>query len=220
MSPIFEIAKRIIGGTCIGLLTLPLLSTSCSQKNVSIQEEIPDFIISCVAVSPAVRAFAPDSELSSAIEKKELEDGIYFLNKALKNYFISSSDVRLASDSQLSGTKDDAKTPSLVRAKEIAERLSCNAVLETTLHRYRERVGGTLTAKKPASVAFSYRLLAMPDGKVLCQDKFDAEQQSIISNLLSLSSGTGGSFTWLTAKDFLTQGLENRLNACSYLIDI
>jgi hypothetical protein len=201
-----------------GLLVLPLLNSGCGKKSISTGSEAPNFAISCIAVSSAVSAVDLDGELVSAIEKKELEAGLYFLNKSLKKHFIRRNDVRQVSDGLFSDMKKYSDMRPLERAKAVADRLSCNAVLETTIHRYRERVGGGLTAKEPASVAFDYRLLAMPDGKVLCRDSFDAEQQSLMANLWSLSSGTGGTFTWLSAEQFLMQGLRNRLNNCSYLV--
>ena len=205
-----------IGITLTGMLALSLLSSGCSKKHLKSSEQSPDFAVSCVAVAPATSGVPLDSELLSQIEKKELEDGLYYFNNFLKKHFLSRNDVRLFSDGQFESTEDSA-APSLERAKKFAGKLSCNAMLETTLHRYKERVGGSMTAKEPASVAFEYRLLAMPDGQVLCLDSFDAEQQSLMGNLLSFREGTGGSLTWLTAKDFMTKGLRNRLGKCSYL---
>lgn len=203
----------------LGILFLSLLSSGCSNKNLESTEEPPDFAVSCVAVAPATSDVPLDSELLSQIEKKELDDGLYYLNNFLKKHFLSRHDVRLFSDGQLSDGEDSSAQPSLERAKKFANKLSCNAVLETTLHRYKERVGGNMTAKEPASVAFEYRLLAMPDGQVLCLDSFDAAQQSLMGNLLSFREGTGGSLIWLTAKEFMTKGLRNRLGKCSYLTE-
>ena len=208
-----------IGVTLAGMLALSLLSNGCSQKTAQNAEQPPDFAVTCVAVAPATSGTPLDSELLSKIEKKELDDGLYYLNKFLKKHFLSRQNVRLFSDGQFGETEDAAERPSLERAKKYAEKLSCNAVLETTLHRYKERVGGELTAKDPASVAFEYRLLAMPDGQVLCQDHFDAEQHSLTENLFSFREGTGGSLTWLTAKEFMYKGLLNRLEKCPYLAE-
>jgi hypothetical protein len=207
-----------IGITLTGILALSIVSSGCSKKNLKSSEQPPDFAVSCVAVAPATSGVPLDSELLSKIEKKELEDGLYFFNNFLKKHFLSRHDVRLFSDGQLEDA-EDSTAPTLERAKKFASKLSCNAVLETTLHHYKERVGGNMTAKNPASVAFEYRLLAMPDGKVLCLDSFDAEQQSLMGNLLSFREGTGGSLTWLTAKEFMTKGLRNRLEKCSYLVE-
>ncbi|MCI5114160.1 MAG: hypothetical protein D3912_04890 [Candidatus Electrothrix sp. AX1] len=200
-----------------GILAVTILSTGCSQKKEKNSEQPPDFAVSCVAVAPAVSVPSLDSELLSQIERKELEDGLYSTNKLLKKHFLSRKDVRLFSDGNSGADEDAAAAPSLQRAKKYADKFSCNAVLETTLHRYKERVGGEMTAKEPASVAFKYRLLAMPDGQVLCQDSFDAKQQSLLENILSFRDGTGGTLKWLTAKEFMAKGLRNRLEKCSYL---
>jgi hypothetical protein len=218
-SPVFRCLPAAVRTYFYSGLLVLALTAGCSSKGTSDKAEQPDFTVSCIAVLPAVSKPELDSELLSAIEKKELEDGIYFFNKSLKQYFISRKDVRLFSDGQLADTEKDADAPPLERARELAERLSCNAVLETTIRRYKERVGGRMTAKEPASVAFDYRLLAMPDGTVLCRDTFDAEQQSIMENLLGFRDGTGGSMSWLTAEEFLVQGLQNRLKKCSYLAE-
>lgn len=211
--------KCSIGIALAGILAVTILSAGCSQKEVTDSEQLPDFAISCVAVAPAVSAEPLDSELLSQIETKELEDGLYFMNKFLKKYFLSRNDVRLFSDGSFADEEDESAQPSLERAKGFADKLSCNAALETTLHRYKERVGGNMAAKEPASVAFEYRLLAMPDGQVLCQDSFDAEQQSLLGNLLGFREGTGGALTWLTAEEFMKKGLQNRLEKCSYLAE-
>lgn len=212
----YSIRGRALAGI-LGMLSLSLVISGCGQKKAKNEEQPPDFAVSCIAVAPAVSGTPLDSELLSKIEKKELDDGLYFFNKFLKKHFLSRQDVRLFSDGQFGDMEGSSETPSLERARKFAGKFSCNAVLETTLHRYKERVGGEMTAKEPASVAFDYRLLAMPDGKVLCQDRFDAEQQSLMENLLSFREGTGGALTWLTAKEFMTKGLRNRLEKCSYL---
>ena len=212
--------KGIALAGILGILGLSILSSGCSKKKLKSTAQPLDFAVTCVAVAPATSGTPLDSELLSQIEKKELEDGLYYLNNFLKKHFLSRQDVRLFSDGQLSDGEDSSAPPSLERAKKYADKLSCNAVLETTLHRYKERVGGNMTAKEPASVAFDYRLLAMPDGKVLCLESFDAEQKSLMENLLGFREGTGGALTWLTAKDFMVKGLRNRLDKCSYLSEV
>ncbi|XCN74245.1 MAG: hypothetical protein Q3M24_05710 [Candidatus Electrothrix aestuarii] len=214
------IMKRCcIGITLIGMLAVSLLNSGCSKKKARSAAQVPDFAITCIAVAPATSATPLDSELLSEIERKELDDGLYYMNKLLKKHFLSRKDVRLFSDGQFGDIESSSERQSLERAKAYADKLSCNAVLETTLHRYKERVGGEMTAKDPASVAFEYRLLGMPDGQMLCQDSFDAEQQSLMENLLSFREGTGGSLTWLSAKDFMNKGLLKRLEKCPFLVE-
>ena len=99
----------------------------------------------------------------------------------------------------------------------MAAESGCNAVLETFAHRYKERIGGEYTAKEPAAAAFSWRLLAMPEGKVLCHGRFDEEQQPLFANLLNFRRSAENSFTWVTAERLLSQNLHEQLAQCSYL---
>ena len=124
-------------------------------------------------------------EVVPAAEKKQLQNGVHVLDELLKQQFISRPDVRLVSDGQISGMDENLPAQPLARARVIADRLSCNAVLETTLRRYRDRVGGKYSAKDPASVAFDFRLLAIPKGTVLCSGTFDEVQQSVMENLFN-----------------------------------
>lgn len=197
----------------IGLLALSLPTGGCSNKISQAEKKLPDFALSCVAVLPVVNAAA--SQQVTEKERKAQEQGRHLFNKSLKEYFGARSDIRLLSDGQDSGQRERP----LDRAKAAAERLSCNAVLETTLHGYRERVGGEYTAKEPAAASFDYRLLAMPDGTVLCKGNFDEEQKSLMENLFNFNSGAENSFTWVTADRLMFQGLRDRLDACPYLAD-
>ncbi|MCI5208636.1 MAG: hypothetical protein D3910_07545 [Candidatus Electrothrix sp. ATG2] len=85
--------SRIRGIALAGFLTLSVLSNGCTKKNVKSTELLPDFAVSCIAVAPAASNEPLDSELLSKIERKELEDGLYFLNKFLKKHFLSRRDL-------------------------------------------------------------------------------------------------------------------------------
>ena len=95
-----------VGIALAGMLSLSLLSSGCSKKNLNSTEQPPDFAVTCVAVAPATSAAPLDSELLSQIEKKELDDGLYYLNKFLKKHFLSRQDVRLFSDGQFEDTEE------------------------------------------------------------------------------------------------------------------
>jgi hypothetical protein len=151
-----------------------------------------------------------------AAEAEKLQDGIRVLDRLLKQHFISRSDVRLVSDSQISGMDKNLPAQPLARARVIADRLSCNAVLETTLRRYRDRIGGEYTAREPASVAFDYRLIAIPEGTILCSGTFDEVQKSIMENLYNLKSASERGFTWVTAEQLMKEGLRVRFAECPY----
>jgi hypothetical protein len=199
-----------------GLLCLSLLSVGCSKKTTSQSvPEVADYAVTCIGVLPAVTPYDFEDNVPAA-EAEQLQNGIHILDQLLRQQFISRTDVRLVSDSQISGMDKNLPAQPLARARVIADRLSCNTVLETTLRRYRDRVGGELTAQEPASVAFAYRLIAIPDGTVLCSGAFDEVQKSIMENLYNFKSATERGFSWVTAEQLLKEGLQERFAECSY----
>ena len=200
------------------LLSLSLLSVGCSKKTVtSPASHVPDYAVTCIGVLPVATADNFD-EIVPAAEKKQLQNGVNVLNELLKQQFISRPDVRLVSDGQISGMENLPAQP-LARARVVADRLSCNTVLETTLRRYKDRVGGKYSAKDPASVAFDFRLIAIPEGTVLCSGTFDEVQQSVMENLYNFKTATERGFTWVTAEQLMREGLRTRFSECPYLTD-
>ena len=201
------------------LLSLLLLSVGCSKKtDTSPASQVPDYAVTCVGVLPVAIADNFD-EIVPAAEKKQLQNGVQVLNELLKQQFISRPDVRLVSDGQISGMDDNLPAQPLARARVVADRLSCNTVLETTLRRYKDRVGGQYTAKDPASVAFDFRLIAIPEGTVLCSGTFDEVQQSVMENLFNFKTATERGFTWVTAEQLMREGLRARFSECPYLTE-
>jgi uncharacterized protein (DUF2237 family) len=106
---------------------------------------------------------------------------------------------------------------SLDAARRIAAQQGCNAVLETTLSRYSERVGGDYGVKQPAAVTFAYKLYETGEGRVLCHGRFDEQQQSLMENLLALPKTKSRGLVWLTAEELARDGLKEKLGQCSYL---
>jgi len=201
------------------LLSLLLLSVGCSKKtDTSPASQVPDYAVTCIGVLPVAIADNFD-EIVPAAEKKQLQNGVQVLNELLKQQFISRPDVRLVSDGQISGMDENLPAKPLARAKVVADRLSCNTVLETTLRRYKDRVGGQYTAKDPASVAFDFRLIAIPEGTVLCSGTFDEVQQSVMENLFNFKTATERGFTWVTAEQLMREGLRARFSECPYLTE-
>ena len=105
----------------------------------------------------------------------------------------------------------------LEAARRIAAQQGCNTILETTLSRYNERVGGDYGVKQPAAVTFAYKLYEVGEGRVLCHGRFDEQQQSVMENLLALPKAQSRGLTWLTAEELARDGLQERLGQCSYL---
>lgn len=200
------------------LLSMLFLSAGCSNKAATPKPEVPAYAVTCIGVLPVAIAGNYD-EIYSAAEKEQLQNGVQVMNELLKQYFISRTDVRLVSDGQISGMDKNLPAQPLARAKVIADRLSCNTVLETTLRRYKDRVGGKYSAQDPASVAFDFRLIAIPEGTVLCSGTFDEVQKSVMENLYNFRLATERGFTWVTAEQLMREGLRTRFSECPYLTD-
>lgn len=205
--------KTILRVAAAGLLVL--VAGGCVRKNDGPdKEKLPDFRLSCAAVLPAVPAVERDQQPRAA-KAQALTEGTAVLNQQLRDYFGKRTDIRLISAAE-AGDAGGPRT-SLAAVKAAAEKVGCNALLETTLQRYKERLGGEYTAKEPAAVGFSYRLLALPDGTVLCRGSFDEEQEPLMNNLLKFRQSAENGFTWVTAERLLEQGLHERLDSCVFL---
>lgn len=121
-----------------------------------------------------------------------------------KVHFVDEQDVNMGS-------------PSLEKSRRIAEKYQCNVVLDLTLSRYEERVGGEYGVKQPAAVTFAYRLYETGDGTMLCHGRFDERQQALMENLLSLPKAKNRGLTWLTAEQLARDGLREQFDACPAL---
>jgi hypothetical protein len=198
---------------CItGLLGLAVVTGGCGRMK---QNELrPDFKLHCAAVLPAQAAADADQPLTAA-EERLLRQEAEVLDKVLGEHFAGRNDIKMISHEQAGEAA--GLRQALERAKTVAAQSGCNAVLETSAHRYKERVGGEYAAEEPASAAFSWRLLAMPEGAVLCHGRFDEEQQPLFANLLNFGRSAENSFTWVTAERLLSQNLREQLADCPYL---
>ena len=199
----------------LALVVTAFALAGCSGGTTSAPaSQQPDYAVTCVGVLPAAKAASYDETVSPA-RQKQLENGLITLDALLVEHFSGRPDIRFVNRVQLSGL--DSGNDALTRARVVADKVSCNAVLETTLKRFKERVGGEYTAKEPASVAFDFRLIAMPDGAVLCSGSYDEVQKSVMENLYNFKSATKRGFTWVTAEELMREGLDDRLNSCPYL---
>lgn len=203
--------KRMLRTAAAGLLVVAAGGCAGTDSGLD-KEKLPDFTLTCAAVLPTAQASA--DQKPTAEEEKLLAEGIAVINQQLRDQFSGRTDIRLISAEEM-GDAGGPRT-SLAAAKAAAEKVGCNAILETTLHQYKERLGGEYTAKEPAAVGFSYRLLGLPDGTVLCRGSFDEAQEPLLNNLLKFRQSAENGFKWVTAEQLLQQGMRERLDDCRY----
>lgn len=173
------------------------------------------FAVSGIAVLP-VRAAVEFDENQTIAEDKLLQDGSQVMNGLVKEALADKPGVRFVAASAKTGKKE-AAVNSLEAARRVASQQGCNAVLETTLSRYHERVGGDYGVKQPAAVTFAYKLYEVGEGRVLCHGRFDEQQQSVMENLLTLPKAQSRGLIWLTAEELARDGIKEKFGQCPYL---
>lgn len=192
-----------------------VVAAGCAQKNdlkPAVNESA--VAVSGVAVLPVQSAVTTENGLSLA-EEKMVREGVQVMNGLMKEVLAGKSGIRFVSVAQTGGK--EGVVSNLDAARRIAAQQGCNAVLETTLSRYVERVGGDYGVKQPAAVTFTYKLYEVGEGRVLCHGGFDEKQQSVMENLLTLPKAQTRGLVWLTAEELARDGLREKLGQCSYL---
>jgi len=189
-----------------------MLFAGCSGKQQTTESQpVAPFAVSCIAVMPVETADEYDDTTVQQESADSLLKGSQVLNVLLKEelagkkvQFVGENDVEMGS-------------PSLEKARAVADQYQCNTVLDVTLSRYEERIGGDYGVKQPAAVTFAYRLIETGEGRVLCHGRFDERQQSVMENLFTLSKAKSRGMTWLSAKDLARDGLREKFGECPYL---
>ncbi len=210
--------NMMLVGVGVFLMVFLMIGGCSSKKKQAVIMKNPDITLSCIGVLP-VSIQVDEAGTDQQVNGKELQDGALVMDNLLQKEFMARDDVRFISPAQMNGLpKDDTENP-LSTARKAADFLSCNGILQVTLHRYRQRVGGKYTASVPASVAFSYRLIDVNSKTVLCSGRFDETQQSVMANLYTFNSARKRGFTWITAEELAREGLEEKFHQCPYLYE-
>jgi hypothetical protein len=193
-----------------------IVAAGCAQKDESIPVSKDTVVaVSCIAVMP-VRSAVDFADAASPADETSLRDGSLVMNGLLKQVLAGKPGVRFVVEP--SGVEGkEQMVGNLEEARRIAAQQGCNVVLETTLSRYIERVGGDYGVKQPAAVTFAYKLYEVGEGRVLCHGRFDEQQQSLMENLLKLPKAQSRGFTFLTAEELALDGLQEKFGQCSYL---
>lgn len=201
------------------VITLVLLLSSCSSKQplpTTGERQEARTKVPCIIVLPVQTKVNSDAAMTynSAVI---LEEGAQFMDSVLADELIGKNNVRLLSNRQLTSltSSDSISQKTLIRT--IGSELKCSAVLTTTLIDYRQRVGGSYGADRPAATAFSMKLINTRDGRVIWHTMFKETQQSLMSNLMSFSKAESRGFKWITVEELVRQGTHEKIEECPYL---
>ncbi len=202
----------------LAVVIIFLMIGGCGKKEKqAVIVKNPNISLSCIGVLPVTVKVDNAQTNQPAGNGKALQDGVLEMDKLLQKQFMAGKDIRFISSAQVNGLEGSDSEDTLSTAQKAADFLSCNGILQVTLHRYRQRVGGAYTASVPASVAFSYRLIDVNSKTVLCSGRFDETQQSVMANLYTFNSARKRGFTWITAEELLREGMQEKFQECPYL---
>ena len=201
----------------LALSILLFLLAGCfgkTQTTPAITEQYPE--VRSIIVLP-VETLVSSDEQTSLAKAQQLSRGAETMNRLLADYFTEMDSVKVISTEQQQVLTGDYKANRNAQAREIAQQLSCDAVLLTTINRYTERQGNDYSASKPASVAFDFKLMAAKSGRTICSGYFNESQKSLFENLFSFSGAAQRKFKWITASDLAAEGIRKRFDACPQL---
>ena len=119
---------------------------------------------------------------------------------------ISQSTVMQAVQQVPSGTSLDDT------ALKVGQATGTDGVLYGSVERYVERVGMGYAADKPASVAFSLKLLDMKSGQVVWSARFSKTQQPLANNIFNLPTFLQNKGQWVRASDLANDGVTQAIN--------
>jgi hypothetical protein len=107
--------------------------------------------------------------------------------------------------------KEQFEKRPLPSAIQIGKGLNVDFILVGYLFRFEERIGSSVGAEKPASVAFDLHLYRLKDEKMVWIAKFDETQRPLSENLFKIGSFFRRKARWLTAEELASVGLDEIL---------
>jgi Peptidoglycan-synthase activator LpoB len=96
-------------------------------------------------------------------------------------------------------------------AIQVGQATGADAVLYGTVERYVERVGAEYAADKPASVAFSLKLVDMKSKQVVWTAKFSKTQQPLGTNFFNLPTFLENKGQWVLASELASAGVKQAI---------
>jgi hypothetical protein len=107
--------------------------------------------------------------------------------------------------------REDLGKPLRDLIMETGRRFQADAVLVGHLYRFSQRVGGSMAAQRPASVAFDLALVRSSDGVVVWKNSFDETQRSLSENLFEIEQFVEHGLRWFTAEELASYGMSQML---------
>lgn len=204
--------------TLVAFISCSMILSACGVKEKSPKDTGPSQIaqVSCIAVLPA--ASMQSEQVVPVYIPKEKSDrvGVQAMNEILSDELGGKDKIRFIGLDQIGALDITGGENSLVLARMVGERVNCNAVLESSVKRFKERVGGRYSVETPASVAFEMRLISLDKGSVIWSAKFDESQKSVMENILEWKKANTRGFVWISAEELMREGVKAKLADSPY----
>lgn len=199
--------------SCCAILFLASCSGNLTSDKEQVEAPVP---LSCIAVLPAGTSVDLDETVAPQ-DARALEKGADFISSIMARELGGHAGVRLLSDSQVASLAPEVSggLPGMVAA--IGKKVDCDAVLLTTVRRFKQREGTEYAVENPASANFQMALMHSRSGAVLWTADFRETQESLLDNILTYSKAQSRGFKWVTVEQLVEQGVKDRLAACPYL---
>jgi hypothetical protein len=159
--------------------------------------------------APGGAATAKNPLLGVPPEKKtEAQDPDELLGRLVYSAMVALPTWQIVSESEVRDASDSVgPMTGIARLRTIGETVYADAVIAGRMLRFRERVGGDIGVKSPASVALVLDLVDVRRGDVVWSARFDETQKGLSENILSLGDIRERGIRWLTAEQLAQDGV-------------
>ncbi len=175
--------------------------------------------VTCVAVL-ATALPAGSEESFSATQKKSLIEGASYYDSVLATELGDRPEFKVLTEYQLDAILSNPWGGRLQQVRDLGKATGCEAVLEVTLSRYRERVGTEMSIETAASTAFSMDLIGVTRGVVLWSSSFDETQKALFDDIFSFGKARNRGFRWMSVQELSRDGLLSRLQEFPYFQEV
>lgn len=172
--------------------------------------------LSCIIVLPASTSVDKDDTINFE-EAQSLEKGAAFSTTVITQELDGNPKVRIVNNNQVSTLIPEISGGLSGTVSALGKKLNCDAVLITTVRRFKQRIGSDYASDSPASADLNMVLRHSGSGAVLWSADFRETQESFLKNIFSYDKMKSRGFKWITVEQLVEQGIKERLANCPYL---
>lgn len=209
-----KLYKLLLFCSCIVFLLSSCSSTP--ETSSEMQNRSPMLPISCILVMPAGTSVDTDETIHYQ-EAQSLEKGAALATSVIGETLTANEKVRILTSSQLSELVPEISGGISGTAAVLGEKMNCDAVLITTVRKFKQREGTDYSVDSPASADVHMVLRHAANFNVLWTADYRETQESFLKNIFSYSKMQKRGFKWITVEELLEQGIKDRLAECPYL---